>query len=257
MGTDLRRAASWLAGHGAPDASPSPLIAARLRARRRSVLPFVAVLVVAAIVAVNGYSVWTGTQLGRFWLYLGIFLLAMLGQWLRLWALRVSDRRIGAALTRRVTHPGSSSWRAVLGPRRIALALATYGAAFAVGVLDLAYARTGTDRAILATFFAGLAALAVLGAAEIADVVRRPAVAEDALSLAVDDVLRTEDAHEIAVTMVPGMLAVFATIALTARPPLLFGLGLAMIGFSLVMFVWGQLLPKPSLRVDERAGVGR
>src|SRR5262249_27879307 len=102
---DLRRTAAWLKAHGAPDAVPTPLIAARLRARRRSaVLVIVAPLVLVVLVLCT-HMLPEDTNLGRLSIFFALFLLAVLGQWGRLRLLRRTDRRLGAVLARRVTRP--------------------------------------------------------------------------------------------------------------------------------------------------------
>jgi hypothetical protein len=69
METDLRRAATWLAGHGAPEATPSPLIPARLRPRRRNTAPLFTVLVFipvfVGLVARPGLRVGDGVRVDR------------------------------------------------------------------------------------------------------------------------------------------------------------------------------------------------
>lgn len=255
METDLRRAASWLAGHGAPDATPSPLIAARLRVRRRSVLVLFVALPVIGVVVVTADAVPASETFGFLSLYLGLLLVGVLGQWLRLRALRLADRRLGTALRRRVTHPGSTGWRTVLGPRRLAVAGVMYGLGLALGLLDMGYARTPSDWALIATYLAGVTVLAALSAGEVADVVRRPAVAEDALSLAVDDVLRTEDAEQIVVTPVPAMLAVFASIALSRTPDWYVEVYLVMGVVAFAANLVARYAAKPSLRVGDRVTV--
>jgi hypothetical protein len=251
---DLRRAAVWLKAHGAPDAAPTPLLAARLRARRRQEPQILAVCTVVA--GLNSVLLFDRGAVGRALGFLALALLAAPARWWSLRALRRAERRIGATLARRVTHPTAVGWREVLGPRRLAVAAIMYGSALALGAVDLAYARTAQDRAVVAALVAGLVALAAISTAWINELVRRPALAEDALSLAADDILRAEDGHAVAVTLLPGALGVITTLALTPPVPTpVYASCYALVVLSFLVWLWGQNAVTPSLRVFDRAPI--
>jgi hypothetical protein len=251
---DLRRAAAWLKEHGAPDVAPTPLLAARLRARRRQE-PLI-VVVSGVLGGLNSMLWFAHGAVGRALGFLALALLTAPAHWWNLRALRRADRRIGATLARRVTHPTAVGWREVLGPRRLAVAATMYGSALALGAVDLAYARTAQDRVVVAVLVAGLVALAAISVAWINELVRRPAVAEDALSLAADHVLRAEGGHRVAVSLLPGALGVFTTLALTRPLPTpVYASCWALVVLSFFVWLWGQNADTPSLRAFARAQV--
>jgi hypothetical protein len=250
----MRRAAAWLASRGAAGIAPSPLLAARLRVRRRIVIAMFGVVVLVGLVAVAtygrlGWDSYQSYQRGVVARLLGnmvFVLVVVLARWLALRAVRRADRRIGAALSRRVAHPTPFGWRAVLG-RRLAIPALTFGGAVGIGVAAAVLARTTQDLMMVAVLLLGVAVLAAMTAVEIAEILRRPALAEDAASLAADDALRIDDARGVATSPLPVLLAALTATSLTpSAASSLTGFSFAFIGLFLVATVWDQTVSPTS-----------
>jgi hypothetical protein len=226
-----RAAARWLARHGLAGAGPdrpTPLLAARLAARLDSA---------------DAYRR-TGTV--RLAGYAALVLAALLAHWLWQRVLRAADRRAGAGLATRVAHPAPPGWRTVLGRRCLALAAAMNAGALGLAAATAALAHPGADRTAAVLVLVAIAALDGLVALDVADIVRRPALAADALSLRVDDVLRAEDARTVAVSIQPAALAVFAVLSLTPDvTSALIGWCYALIGCTFVAGAFGRTVPAP------------
>jgi hypothetical protein len=254
---DLHRAGKWLKAHGALDVAPTPLLAARLRARRRREPVLLAVG--GALAVLNGFldsrlSVGHGSVFRALDL-LAIALLTVPAQWLSLRVLRRADRRIGATVARRVTHPAALGWRELLGPRRLAVAAIMYGSALALGVVDLGYAPTRSDRVVMAVLVVAIVALAAITVAWINEVVRRPALADDEISLAADDVLRTEDGHVVTVTAQPAVLALIVTLTMTRPLPTpVYAACYALVVLGVLAWFLGQHIAPPNLRSFNSSG---
>ncbi|WP_312888404.1 hypothetical protein [Nonomuraea rhodomycinica] len=213
---ELRRAGAWLARHGLPDASPTPLLAARLAVRRRARLAdqiAVAVLIMGAALA---QAYWlSAPAFGRSQpqpsapllvlaaAMAGLLLLRSMLDW---WVRRV-DRRAGVALSRRAAHPVQPGWRTVLGRPFAAFALATFAGALVLAVSAL----TVQDAVVRHAAWVLLIGLAGVGAGVVVhlrDLLARPVVAEDEVSLTADVIMRIEDAREVAVPTVLWVLPV-------------------------------------------------
>jgi hypothetical protein len=247
--TDLRRAAAWLNRHRLTGIAPTPLLAARLAARRRTTAGLAALLIGIALLAVftfgrlglDSAEAYRRTATARLVGDVVVVLAAVLARWLWLRALRRADRRIGAGLSQRAAHPVPAGWRRVLGGRCLLTAAVLHAGALGVGAAAAVLASTPQDRAMAAVLLAGTAVLAATGAAEVADVVRRPALAQDAQSLAVDDVLRAEDARAIAASPLPAMLAVFTVFALTPELSARFTpVSFALVALAFLASAWTQ-----------------
>ncbi|MET8992110.1 hypothetical protein ABZW49_42245 [Nonomuraea wenchangensis] len=204
---DVRQAGDWLARHGLGEAQPTPLLAARLAARRRARLAdhlMLAVLIIAAALAQLGQLLVAPASggpepgSGTWWPLLALAGLvaallvtrALLESWVR----RV-DRGAGAALARRAAHPVRPGWRALLGRPYAVWAAGTYVAALALTGSALTLDDTGVRQAalVLLVALAGVGAVALL---QMRDLLARPVVAEDELSLTADVIMRIEDARE-------------------------------------------------------------
>jgi hypothetical protein len=258
----IRRAATWLGRHGLAGLAPSPLLATRLRVRRRIVASLFAAVAVIGLVAVltygrlglDGYPADRRTVLARLLGNFAVVLVAVVARWSALRAVRRADRRIGATLSLRVAHPTPPGWRIVLGRRRIAVSAVLYGGALGVGIAALVRARSTQDRLVVGVLLLGLAALAAMTVAEVAEVLRRPALADDAMSLAADDALRGDDARGVIASPLPVALAAFTVTSLPAyETSSLVGFCYALIGFFLVAMMWEQAVTPPSVVPGGRA----
>jgi hypothetical protein len=202
---DGRRAREWLARHGLGDAEPTPLLSARLAARRRARradhLMLAALMLAAALV--QAFDRLATSTFGGFgphrWTPLLILIVLITGLLLvqSLFArwVRSVDRRAGMALSRRAAHPVKTGWRTVLGRPYAALAAATFAGstALAVGALT---AGDSTVRYAAFVLLVGLFGVAAGVALQLRDLLMRPVVAEDEISLTVDVIMRLEDARE-------------------------------------------------------------
>jgi len=214
---DLERAGAWLAGHGLADVRPTPLLAARLAVRRRARLAasvLLAVFILAAALAyvsdlppgpaVDGFEAHQ-----RWWL---LALAAAVVGWVLVqslmdrWVRRV-DRRAGATLPRRATHPVRLGWRTVLGWPRAAFAAATFAGATALAIGALT-PHNSTARYAAVILLIGLCGVAVGTAVQLRHVLTHPVVADDEGSLTADFLMRVEDAREVAVPTVVWSLPV-------------------------------------------------
>ncbi|MFI7420517.1 hypothetical protein [Nonomuraea sp. NPDC049684] len=202
---DIRCAETWLRRHGLSDGPPTPLLATRLAVRRRvrllgSVL--LAVLIIAAslaqVAALPGAADGSGSgsdRLAPMLVLSGSIVALLLTQvLLDAWVRRV-DRRAGAALPRRVTHPVQLGWAALLGRPYAVMAGATFACAFALGVSALAVTE-GTARHAAVVLLVAVTGVALGAVLQLREMLARPVVAEDEVSLTADVVMRIEDARE-------------------------------------------------------------
>jgi hypothetical protein len=240
-----RRAGTWLGRHGLDGASPTPLLLARLAVRRRARVATSAGLVCLGVltIAVMNTRGWSTAAQPLLHLlpFVIVFLAGVLVRWAWQRVVRLGDRRIAAGLTRRAAHPTPPGWRALLGRRGIAITAVTYTGSLAVAVAAATLGRTDQDRALVVILFLVLAALAAITAAEVAEAVRRPALADDATSLAVDDALRAEDARAAATSPTPAMMATFT--AMTLSPDAASSLTVfcyILVGFAILAEMWDQ-----------------
>ncbi|MFC4535332.1 hypothetical protein [Sphaerisporangium dianthi] len=214
---DLREAGDWLARHGLADARPTPLLAARLVVRRRARIAdsvTLAVLIIAAALtqAYGGLS--TAALIGAkprqpapLLILTALIAGLLVVRWLLDRWVRSVDRRAGAALSRRAAHAVQPGWRAVLGRPFAAFAVATYAVAMALAVSALTVQDSAVRYAALVLLI-GLAGVAAGAALRLRDLLARPVVAEDEVSLMADVIMRIEDAREITAPGVPWSLPV-------------------------------------------------
>ncbi|TDC67842.1 hypothetical protein E1200_13705 [Actinomadura sp. GC306] len=198
--TGLRLAEVWLAKHGLDDVRPTPLLATRLVVRERARLGAAVILAVliiasglAALPAFDGDRTLGPLRLlALVALVVGLLLAqSLLDRWVR----RV-DRRAGAALSRRVTHPVHPGWRTVLG-----WPYAVFAAATCVGAMVLVASALAVPdpavRQVAAGLLIGLLGLTAVNAMHLRHLLRRPVVAEDEGSLTADVIMRIEDARDL------------------------------------------------------------
>jgi hypothetical protein len=221
--TAMHRAASWLRRHAMYDIAPTPWLAARLDARRNA-----AAKAWAVCVAFLSFAGLTGLSAVRDRLpplvipilYAVGLPMTMLIFWLLLnRAMLRAGQSLGAILTRRVTHPTPAGWRLTLGPVRIAATAVSYAGALVIVVGDAVYAPDAVNGSIVIVSLIGLAALAATTVAVVAGTLRRPAVAYDTVSLAIDDALRAEEARHFLTAPVPAFLALTCAAAQRVSSP--------------------------------------
>ncbi|MEU8635687.1 hypothetical protein AB0C38_26275 [Amycolatopsis sp. NPDC048633] len=196
LSAEERAAVKWLGGRGVRVAEPATSLTARLSVRggKRAPEAFTAVFLVNAVIFIGiaGYQflrllpgVDRSSDLpdGGWWSLIAASVL--LTAWLHL---RAGDRRAAVQLgDRRLDRP-RPPWREVVNGWYLTTLLITFGGGAALGI---ALAATGS---VWALFWLGLLALgAVVDAVILTGVVRRPVLAEDEGSLAVDAVTRLED----------------------------------------------------------------
>jgi hypothetical protein len=195
LSAEERAAVKWLGSRGVRVAEPATPLTARLSVRAGKAAPeaFTTVFLVNAVIftGIAGYQFLRllpgvdGGDLpdGGYWSLIGASVL------LRAWFhFRAGDRRAAAQLgDRRLDRP-RPPWREVVNGWYVTTLLITFGGG---AVLGIALAATGS---VWARFWLGLLALgAIVDAVILTGVVRRPVLAEDEGSLAVDAVTRLED----------------------------------------------------------------
>jgi hypothetical protein len=189
----------WLAQHGLTDTAPTPLLAARLAARRRAKLIDSILLAVFLLAAALTHALGLSADASASWplLVLTALVAALLAaQWRLGWWVRRVDRRAGAQLSRRVAHPVELGWLAVLGRPYAIFTVATFAAAvlLAVSVLPLPDTSLRTGATVVLISLAGAGAGTVM---QLRQVLTSPAVADDEASLTADVIMRVEDARAL------------------------------------------------------------
>jgi hypothetical protein len=242
---ETARASAWLGCHGISGGPPTPLIAARLHARRMS-RRLVIAITFAAVLAALWLLSREASQPSPVPSY-AVALLGLIGYWGGHRLVVRADRRTGRLLARRVAHPTPPGWRTVVGLPRVIVSAVISGGALALAVALLALARTADERTAAVVILAGVVATVVVGALVVADIVRRPALAEDAFSLAADDALRAEDARGIVVSAFPLYPVLFGMIQLDPDPVVI-ALGMALVVLSAVATYWSIADRRPRPR---------
>jgi hypothetical protein len=214
---DLERAGVWLAGHGLADVGPTPLLATRLAARRRTRLAAAVLLAafICAVALIYVSNLPTGAAVDGFGSYRRLSLLVLtavvvglvLAQSLLDWWVRRVDRRAGAALPRRAAHPVRLGWRTVLGWPRAAFAVTTFAGATALAIGALTVPDSTTTYAAVVLLI-GLCGLAVVMVVQLRHILTYPVVADDEVSLTADVIMRVEDARDVTVPSVVWCLPV-------------------------------------------------
>ena len=162
-------------------------------------------------------------------------------------AQRAADRRIAKTLPLRFSRPEHVPWLIIVGRvRALFLLVALTGQAAVVVALFLApAAKFGAYRYGVLIAFVGCTAAAVLG---VTRQVRRPSVAVDAASLAIDERLRSQDAF-LAVWPLMYLAIESSTGLNTFNPPAwLFFMSTAITVLSFATYIWAQSVspwPKP------------
>ncbi|SEG87860.1 hypothetical protein SAMN04489712_12120 [Thermomonospora echinospora] len=194
---NVRYAETWLQMHGLGDGSPTPLLTARLAVRQRvrllgSVLQAVLILGAALALAFGGSGSHRPTPVLALSALVVALVLArtLLDAWIR----RV-DRQAGAALARRAAHPVQLGWRALLGRPYAVLVASTFAGAFALGASALAVGE-GTARYAAVVVLVAVVGVGIGEALQLRELLARPVVAEDEVSLMADVIMRIEDARD-------------------------------------------------------------
>lgn len=238
----MDNARKWLARHGAPRREPSRLLAARLVARdlrsRTEVgllVPLSGLIIAFALVRefllplefrVDGHNLLGVVQLAAFYV-----LMAGVSWWTSR-VQRRSEQRVAAALPRRVAHSALASPFEVLGGAHLTAVTFTYAGGIGLGVGLALGGGHVADRTIGLVFAIGTLAFGVITAVVAVEEVRRPALADDDESLAIDDVLRTEDAHRV--LPFPAVIA-----AISAAEAISVPVSAALLGFAaLTAVLW-------------------
>ncbi|MFG1638663.1 hypothetical protein ACGFMK_00085 [Amycolatopsis sp. NPDC049252] len=188
---EVRAARKWLAKRGVRVAEPTTLLALRLGARGGARQPGywawrVVMLVVVGLAAIvtQFLALWLHTPLGGAY-FVGFAAVVLLIRS----SVRRADRRAAAWLGDRRLDVPRPSWRESLGGWYLASLVITFG-----GGALLAVVMCVTTSWVWAVGWLVLLALgAVVVAVVLAEVVRRPVIAEDETSLVIDGVVRTED----------------------------------------------------------------
>ena len=200
---DLEWTGEWLRRHGLGDEPPTPLLAARLRARRWTRLTAQVVLAVficvVALVYVHGRR--SGGLGGhRPWSLLtltGVVVALVASQAVLAWWVRRVDRHAGATLSRRVTQLGRVRLLSLLGWPRALFTLATLAGTAALAVAALT-ASNSTTRYAGVVLLLGLAGIAVDRLLQLRQILLYPVVADDEVSLTADVMMRVEDTRDAA-----------------------------------------------------------
>jgi hypothetical protein len=201
MATDrgVTRARKWLRGNRLGDVEPSELLVARLEARRKGNRIHLA----AGLAFITVMGVWRGIDrsapdentvsgIGLSAFMYAMFIVALCLGW---WYQDRAERRLLPPTRIRTAHPAATSVLDVLGPAHLVAGTVVFGGGLLLGAAGALLAPRQPDRVLALTFLAAVTVLATLGCLALVTVLRRPTVAEDAESILVDDVLRTQDAR--------------------------------------------------------------
>jgi hypothetical protein len=211
---DLERARDWLDRRRLVGVTPTPLLAARLRARRLGWRTAVIAFVIAFLGPILLTSTDDFAQPGAHadsvdWSVL-VNLAVIVGLLAGLWRQRRTERRLLEGLPVRTARATRAP-----GATRLRAAALIYGGGLLLGAV-IAVATTGPDQELGVTFLVGVALLGLLGWLTLSAVLRRPALTGDDGSLVVDDVLRAEDARR-ALAPYPLLVALVAGVASSTR----------------------------------------
>ncbi len=209
----------WLSPREPVFVEPTPLLVARIQARRRFRRRIMAGVVAAAVALMIATWTWSPEtdSPAMYMAKISAAYVASLGtMWWILRGPRRAEHRIARTVRTRVARPATVGVREVVGSWHLAAAGAGYVAATLIGVVALASVDSTQHRLAAVVCLAAVAACAVISAATVLAVVRRPALAEDDRSLAADDLLRVEDARQ-ALGRYP-LIAVVAQLAAVIAP---------------------------------------
>ncbi|MEV6159842.1 hypothetical protein AB0L53_56845 [Nonomuraea sp. NPDC052129] len=222
---EVRCTEAWLRQHGLGDGPPTPLLTTRLAVRRRARLlgsVLLAALYIAAALA-QATDLMATAASGGLWparptlvLALSVSIIGLvLARMLLDARVRRVDRQAGAALARRVAHPVQLGWRTLLGRRYAVLVAGIFAGAFALGVSALAVDE-GRVRYMGVVLLVAVAGAGLGVALQLRELLARPVVAEDEVSLTADVIMRIEDARD---SNAPSVLLGLPVVLLSGSAP--------------------------------------
>jgi hypothetical protein len=217
----MDEARAWLRQHDLDEAHATPVLAARLAARRSAKLGhsliLAGLLLAAAFVQVYlMVEVESPAPVALLAAAVGGLVVTqfLLDRWVR-----GVDQRMGATLSRRATHPVQPGWRAVLGRPHAALALAAFLGAAALAVSALAVSDEA-ERYPALVLLTGVCGVGAVAAIQFRHLLARPVVADGAASLTADVIMRIDDARD---TSVPSVLMTLPVVILFGTAPTWWG----------------------------------
>ncbi|GAA1035157.1 hypothetical protein GCM10009557_42020 [Virgisporangium ochraceum] len=222
MDENLKLAGDWLRQHGLNEADATPVLATRLDVRRRAKLfnsLLLAGLYIAAAAAqavILTFSPDTPAFVALLAVVAGGLLAGqfMVDRWVR-----SVDRQVGATLSRRAAHPLHPGWRALFGPAHALLGLGAFAGAAALAVSALVVSDP-TVRYTALVLVIGVFAVGAMVAVQVRHLVMRPVVADDAMSLTADVIMRIEDARD---TNTPAVLWSLPVVLMFGFAPMWWG----------------------------------
>ncbi|MDG4837651.1 hypothetical protein O7631_14115 [Micromonospora sp. WMMD967] len=196
---DDAEAGQWMTRHGLADVEPTPLLSARLAARRRAKLVD-SILLAGFLVGAALMHALRLTSAASLWLPLLALTVLVVGmvlaQWRLGWWVRRADQRAGEHLSRRVALPVELGWSAVLGWPYAVFATAALTSAVLLAVSVLRVPDSGLRYGAVVVLI-GLAGSGVSTVMQLRQVLASPAVAEDEASLTADVIMRVEDVRAL------------------------------------------------------------
>ncbi|SDY73093.1 hypothetical protein SAMN05421504_106542 [Amycolatopsis xylanica] len=201
---EVGRAATWLTARGAPVSIPNWLLTARLSPRlvrsvdqkaSQQVLNLLcSVALMAGMVLLSTLNTEWATRVQGAGAALG-GALAVLLPWARWYAFSRMEQELAKVLPRRAASTSARSIPQILGGWFLVTLTVTFPGGLALGIV-LTMRSSDGDQLRTSLLFTGAVVLcALIYGSILIRTLRRPALAEDAASLAVDDLLRTEDIH--------------------------------------------------------------
>jgi hypothetical protein len=189
----------WLAPREPIFVEPTPLLVARLQARKRTRRwAMTGVFAAAVVLAVAAWKWLPETDSPTVYMtkICAVYVATLGVMWWILRGPRRAERRIARTVRIRVARPAAIGLREVAGTWHLVAAGASFVAAVLIGVVALASADSTQHRLAAVIYLAAVTACALVSVAAVVAVVRRPVLAEDNRSLAADDLLRVEDARQ-------------------------------------------------------------
>ena len=239
--TDAQNASCWLRRNDLGWVTLTPTLTERLAARRQGTRAEIWAVAIGMVLLAASGGLEKRLGLGHHTPLTGVaefgvsVLVLVFGAWLGMRVQRRSERKVAARMRTRATRPGGRTVHGVLGRHYTTAAVSIYAAGIALGATVGMNSADSGERAIGVAFTVTVAVLGMIGAVLLFDVLRRPALAAERESLAVDDALRRKDARR-AVTPYPVAVALVAGAATAHEGQVLWWL----IGYGVLSAVlWG------------------
>lgn len=208
--TEEWRVHTWLKRNRLSDLELTPLVRARILARHRADRGAAVGFGMLFLIAIGiGFvaQVDDAGAAGTIAWFTAIYLLLYVAVVVMLWLQRRADLRIARGLPHRVTRSEATSPATLLGPGQVWSGAAVYSGGALLGAAVTGYA--GADRGLGLAFLAGTVLFGGFAAWLLGEIARRPAVADDEVSLRADHRLRRVDASQ-ALAPYPAILALVA-----------------------------------------------